>query len=35
MADDDVNALVKEIVDTPKEAAEYLKGVLRKQGLGG
>jgi tripartite-type tricarboxylate transporter receptor subunit TctC len=35
MSDNDVNALVNEIVDTPKEAAEYLKGVLRKQGLGG
>ncbi|MGH6768798.1 MAG: hypothetical protein ACRECO_07235 [Xanthobacteraceae bacterium] len=31
----DLDALVKDIVDTPKEAVEYMNGILRKQGIGG
>jgi hypothetical protein len=31
----DVNVLVKDIVDTPKEAVEYVESLLRKQGIGG
>ena len=35
MTVDDVNSLVKDIVDTPKEAVEYVNSLLRKQGIGG
>jgi len=35
MTRDDVNVLVKDIVDTPKEAVEYVESLLRKQGIGG
>ena len=35
MTADDVNSLVKDIVDTPMEATDYVNSLLRKQGLGG
>jgi len=35
MTVDDVNSLVKDIVDTPSEAVEYVNALLRKQGIGG
>jgi tripartite-type tricarboxylate transporter receptor subunit TctC len=35
MTVEDVNSLVKDIVDTPKEAVEYVNSMLRRQGLGG
>jgi tripartite-type tricarboxylate transporter receptor subunit TctC len=35
MTADDVNALVKDIVDTPAEAVEYVNAMLRRQGIGG
>ena len=35
MTADDVNSLIKDIVDTPMEATEYVNSLLRKQGLGG
>jgi tripartite-type tricarboxylate transporter receptor subunit TctC len=35
MSADDVSALVKDIVDTPKESVEYVESLLRKQGIGG
>ncbi|MFL5603926.1 MAG: hypothetical protein ACJ77R_11065 [Gemmatimonadaceae bacterium] len=35
MTADDVNSLVKSIVDTPKESVEYLESLLRRQGIGG
>jgi hypothetical protein len=31
----DVNQLVRNVVDTPPEAVEYLNGLLRKQGISG
>jgi tripartite-type tricarboxylate transporter receptor subunit TctC len=35
MTFEDVNSLVKHIVDTPLEATDYVNSLLRKQGLGG
>jgi tripartite-type tricarboxylate transporter receptor subunit TctC len=35
MTVDDVNSLIRDIVDTPMEAVEYVNSLLRKQGLGG
>jgi tripartite-type tricarboxylate transporter receptor subunit TctC len=35
MTADDINSLVKTIVDTPKESVEYVESLLRKQGIGG
>jgi tripartite-type tricarboxylate transporter receptor subunit TctC len=35
MTAEDVNSLVKDIVDTPMEATDYVNSLLRKQGLGG
>ncbi|MEA2903342.1 MAG: hypothetical protein QOI12_729 [Alphaproteobacteria bacterium] len=35
MTAEDVNSLVKDIVDTPAQAVEYVNSMLRRQGLGG
>ena len=35
MFDGDVTSLVKNVVDTPQEAIEYLNNILRKQGISG
>lgn len=32
---DDMNLLVKDVVDTPSEAVEFMNAMLRRQGLGG